>query len=166
MILTLLSLSIFLLYLAIVLRYINHVPQSLSETFYLIGDQPKCYLFTATLWVMVFTLMPPLLDITADNWDFLAFLALTGIGFVGAAPFFHDSGEGTVHTVAAIIAAVFGLAWCAAALKWWSAATIGVSLAGCTFGAYKTKTIRSGRTFWLEMVAFASVYLSAIIKML
>lgn len=162
MALTLVSFFIFLLYLALALRHIKHVPQSLSETFYLIGGQPKCYLFTATLWVMLFTLLPVLLEITPDSWKWLAFLALAGIGFVGAAPFFHDSAEGKVHTVAAIAAAVFGLAWTLTTSYWYAALALAFCI--CMLGIAATDSWRSARTWWLEMAAFGSVYFSAIFE--
>lgn len=161
MTLLLISFAIFAAYLLGALLHIRQVPPSLSETFYLVGDAPKCYLFTAALWAMMFTLLPVLLDMTPDGWDWLAFLALTGIGFVGAAPFFHEASEGRVHKAAAVIAAVFGLAW-TLTTRWWYAA-LALSLVICALGASRTDTWKSGRTWWLEMVAFASVYLSAII---
>lgn len=162
MLLTLISLAIFLLYLALALRHIGHVPQSLSETFYLIGGQPKCYLFTAALWTMMFTLMPALLEMTAERWDWLVFLALAGIGFVGSAPFFHDSAEGKVHTAAAIAAAVFGVAWTLTTAYWYAA--LALTFCICMLGIAATDSWRSARTFWLEMLAFGAVYFSAIFE--
>lgn len=163
MTLILISFAIFAAYLLGALLHIRQVPPSLSETFYLIGDAPKCYLFTAALWAMMFTLLPVLLDMTPERWEWLAFLALTGIGFVGAAPFFHNATEGKVHTAAAVMAAVFGLVWCAVCLHWWTIIIVSTTTAVAIIVAIKTSSWKSSKTFWLEMVAFASVYLSAMI---
>ena len=162
MTLLLISFAIFAAYLLGALLHIRQVPPSLSETFYLIGDEPKCYLFTATLWAMMFTLLPVLLDMTPDGWDWLAFLALTGIGFVGAAPFFHDSAEGKVHTAAAIAAAVFGVAWTLTTAYWYAA--LALTFCICMLGIAATDSWRSAKTFWLEMLAFGAVYFSAIFE--
>lgn len=170
MILTIISLLIFVVYLACVLKYIGHVPQSLSETYYLIGGKPfnrlRASLFTFMMWTVAFMLLPAMLNVTPGNMQFLAFLALTGICFVGAAPEFYEEFQGRIHTASAVIAAVFGLAWAMFAGNGLGWVALVLSLFGAMAGAISTKSIKSCRIFWLEMIAFATVYLTMILNLM
>lgn len=174
--LVILSLLIFIVYLVLVVRYAGAVPESLSETYYLLGNKYyklhsdpsgmsfrrlRASIFTAMMWVIALLLMIPLLELTPELGKPLVFLALGSIMFVGAAPQFHDEMEGKVHTTAAIMAAIFGIVWAllfAEGLYW-----LLVSAFGCLVAALVTGTIKSSRTFWLEMVAFGTVYMSSLI---
>ena len=75
--------------------------------------------FPAMMGTMGFTLLPAWLELGemispwSTNLNVLAFFACAAICFVGAAPAFRSNKlEGTVHTAAAITAAVASLAWC------------------------------------------------------
>lgn len=162
MVLVIISLLIFVVYLIFSLRYIGHVPASLSETFYLIGKARHC--FTAMMFSIAVTLLPAMLNITPESRQFLAFLALSAICFVGAAPNFKDEFEGKVHKTSAVIAAVCGLLWVVFATDAWPMIILSVFCA--SMAAFRTNTARTSRVFWLEMIAFGSVYLSAIIQAL
>lgn len=170
--LEIISFSIFVAYLIILVRYVGHIPESLSETYYLLGNKSyrnedqttfshlKASIFTAMMWVIALLLMIPLLELTPEYGKPLVFLSLGSIMFVGAAPQFHDDLEGKVHTSAAVIAAILGIAWAlifAKGLFW----LIG-SAVSCLISSLVTGTFKSSRTFWLEMVAFLTVYISAL----
>lgn len=172
--LVILSLAIFVVYLFFTLRYVGHVPESLSETYYLLGDKYykmfpdpseinfkrlRASIFTAMMWVIALLLMIPLLELTPELGKPLVFLSLGAIMFVGAAPQFHDEMEGKVHTTSAYVAAVLGIAW--ALLFAHGLFYLFASAFLCLAGAVMTGTVKSSKTFWLEMVAFATVYLSA-----
>lgn len=71
------------------------------------------------MFTMAASLLPAWLDLgeAMSTWSTylqpLAFFTCAAICFVGAAPAFRSNKlEGTVHTVAAITAAVASLAWC------------------------------------------------------
>lgn len=181
MILFLISFSIFAIYLFSVLKYIGDVPQSLSETYYLLGnryyhlfDDPsemgfnhlRASIFTLMMWLVSFTLLPAMLDLTPYNLQFLAFLALTGICFVGAAPQFKLEFEGKIHVTAAYSAAFFGLLWALTVCKQTALISLGVSIFAVLVAALMTNTFKSSRTFWLEMVAFGTVYISTLFMLL
>lgn len=174
--LVILSLLIFIVYLVLVIRYAGAVPESLSETYYLLGNKYyklhsdpsgmsfrrlRASIFTGVMWAIALLLMIPLLEITPELGKPLVFLALGSIMIVGAAPQFHDEMEGKVHTTAAYVAAVLGIAWAALFAKGlicllaWTSVCLTTSLA--------TGTIKGSRIFWLEMVAFGTVYTSSLI---
>lgn len=152
------SILLFVLYLAVYFARYRFVPSSLSETFYIIRHH---YLFTLTLFMMVICILPPMLEITDPNFQFLAFLCPAGIGFVGAAPCFHEDFQYKVHTGGALLGACTGLAWVilGAHLWWlipaWICIILGLGLL--------TRTLKKGLIFWLEMVAFGSVLTSLLI---
>lgn len=152
-----LSFLIFVLYLIFALRYSGKVPPSLSETYYILpGNWRHC--FTGMMWSVSFLLLPVAFKVTAEVWQFLIFLALAAICFVGAAPEFHEKTEGRVHTISAYIAAALGIAWALIATKGWP--WLALSFFGNLVAALVTDTVKDSRIFWLEMVAFATVYLS------
>lgn len=169
MILTIISLLIFVVYLFFAIKRYG-IPTSLSETYYLLGGEPfnrlKASIFTFALWAMAIILLPVMIDVTPDQWRFLAFLALAGICFVGAAPEFMDEFEGKVHTISAITAACFGLLWALAVCKQTGLISLGVSAFAVLVAALMTDTFKSSRTFWLEMIAFGTVYLSTMLMLL
>lgn len=165
MILTIISLLIFVVYLFFAIKRYG-IPTSLSETYYLLGGEPfnrlKASIFTFMMWAISFTLLPAMLDITPEDRQFLIFLALGAICFVGTAPNFKETFEGKVHTTSAVFAAFFGLSWALAMPHGFIC--VGLSLLAVLVGALATATIKDSRTFWLEMVAFASVYMTAIVN--
>lgn len=169
MVLTLLSLFIFALYLALSIESYG-IPPSLSETYYLLGRTPfgfnklKASIFTFMMWAISFTLLPAMLDLTPDSFKFLMFLALASICFVGAAPNFKDPDEGKVHSTSAILAACFGILW--SVLMPFGFIGLGLAIFGVLVGALATDTIKDSRIFWLEMIAFGCVYLTAIFNLL
>lgn len=160
------SFAVFLAYLAAVFIVFREVPKSLSNTYYMFQEKKDGlkWLFPALIAVMVFTLMPAWLELSdGSNWQFLSFLCPASLLFVGAAPAFKSSNlESTVHTVAALLSAFFGLAWV---------------LVFCTFGLWFvlvsfmciyllsifTNSYQTSYTFWLEMVAFLAVYMGIMV---
>lgn len=136
------------------------VPKSLSDTFYLYGGKPKGYIFTAALWLTVFLIAPLWLSVSEDALAFSAFLACAGLLLVGAAPMFKGA-DAHWHEAFAIICAVFALLWQILNRQYWE--MVAVMSVAVAIGA-ATETFKSSRTFWLEMVAFYSTFLSIIIK--
>lgn len=158
--LILLSFAIFIAYLCYALRSCD-IPASLSETYYTLNNKgKKGWLFCIALEAMGFTLFPAFAQLSdeAGFWyTFLSFFTCAGILFVGVSPKFRSSGEGTVHVVSASIAAAAGMLW--SALTVWP-----VPLAIAMLLGLPTITMwKKARTFWLEMIAFFSVYTSILI---
>lgn len=153
------GLLIFTAYVAVAVVKFG-VPKSLSDTFYLYGGKPKGYVFTAALWLTVFLIAPLWLSVSEDALAFSAFLACAGLLLVGAAPMFKGE-DARWHEAFAIICAVFALLWQVLNKQYWEMVAVLVII---VIIAVVTKTLKSSRTFWLEMVAFYSTFLSIIIK--
>ena len=155
--------AIYLAYNAICLALFS-IPESLSNTYYLWKEKNgKGWLFPLMMYLVVALMMPAWITLSeGNNFQFLSFLAPASIAFVGTAPRFKDSQlESRVHTVSAIIAAACSLLWVALVTPyWWSiiAFTTIVALA-----VTLTKTLKSSYVYWLETIAFASTFYSAII---
>ncbi|MBQ3679828.1 MAG: hypothetical protein IJP79_07190 [Paludibacteraceae bacterium] len=136
------------------------VPSSLSQTFYLLDGKPKGYIFTAAMWAVCFLIAPQWFSVTEDWATFSVFFAVGGLMLVGAAPMFKETDRGW-HEVFAIICAVFALLWQILNGQYWEMALFLVVFCGIGIA---TKTYKSCRTFWLEMVAFGSTFLSIAMK--
>lgn len=136
------------------------VPPSLSQTFYLLGGKPKGYGFTAAMWATCF-LVDPLWFSVSEEWTtFSVFLSVGGLMLVGAAPMFKDS-DRRWHSAFALGCAIFALLWQILNGQYWET----IAFVAIFFALAKaTRTMRACGTFWLEMVAFASTFLSVAVK--
>ena len=165
MTLTLLSLIIFMAYLAIIIAYFG-IPDSLSESYYLLEGKFKNsgVLFTLLMFVMVFLIIAPMLDSTPDKFQALAFFAILGLGFVGAAPLFKREGtESKVHFIAAAVSALCGMIWIFVVFPTLFYVPIAVAVTVLTLAAL-TKTTTKAFLFWAEMVVFFSVYVVLLLQ--
>ena len=154
---------LYVAYNAISLAYFG-VPQSLSMTYYLWKEKANIgYLFPCMMYMVVALMMPAWIGMSeGSNWQFLAFLAPASIAFVGTAPAFLSSDlENKVHSISAILAAICSLAWvCIVTPYWWSIIAFTTIVA---LPIMLTKTLKSSYVYWLETIAFASTFYSAII---
>lgn len=162
MLLFIIAIVVFTMYLLCSLRYIGEVPPSLSDTYYMIGKAKWC--FTGMMWTVGFTMLPVILELTPPMWETLPFIALAGIVFVGGAPNFKDMDVTKTHEIAAIISAVFGLLWAIVVTRcaWW----LIISIFWCLAVAIASGTLRRCKIFWLEMMAFSTVFLSTFILLI
>ena len=155
--------SIYLLY-NIVTIGIFGIPPSLSETYYLYKDKWNIgFVFPIMMYLVVGFMMPAWLTLSEGSpFQFLSFLAPASIAFVGTAPAFKSSSlENSVHTVAAIVAAICSLLWVILVTPyWWS---IFVALVMVALGGLITQTLLASKVYWLETVAFMSTFTSAIL---
>lgn len=160
---TIISIIVFAVYITAILLKFKIVPESLSNTYYMLGKWGP--LFTLMMFACAFTILPPMLEVTNSLYQFVAFFCPAAICFVGAAPNFKkDKMEGKVHVISAYVSAIFGLLWVAFLTKFWWLILIAVVIVGLL--AYFTKTIKSSKTWWLEMVAFLSVYSALLIAVI
>lgn len=133
---------------------------SLSDSFYKYGGKPKGYVFTVAMWATVFLIMPLWFSVTKDIFTFSTFLACGGLLLVGSAPVFKGE-DNKWHQIFAIICAVFALLWQILNQQYWEVPVITLIVAILVF---ITKSWKQCRTFWLEMIAFFSTFLSVGIK--
>lgn len=141
-----------LLYNAIVISKNKGIPPSLSDSFYIFGGKPKGYLLYGYFVAMFLLLISPILKLTPDNWDFVGFLMLAALVFVGVAgDFKSEKSEHNVHVFCALGSAVLSAIW--------SLVTGNIVIFGiCTiiFGALALLNSKN-KTYWLEMICFSSI---------
>lgn len=162
-----LVLTSFVIYLVynIISLYTHGVPHSLSNTYYLWNDVKKGagYAFCVTLGLMAGLLLPAWLEIGVGSpWQFLSFLTCGSLLFVAAAPNFKSIGiESTVHTAAAIFAAICGMCWVIFVADLW--AIVLLVLMYTLIVAVSHGSLRSCYVYWLETIAFLSIYFALLI---
>ena len=139
------------------------VPKSLSDTHYLWNErwQQHSSLFTFAMMATVFPLLPVFIEYSTDNTQFLAFISAAALAFVGAACCFKQRLTRTVHFAAAGI--------CAACAVLWTLFNMpnGVAIVAASGIIFGTTGIldRKSFVFWVEMGAFAIVYVSLFVKL-
>ena len=121
------------------------------------------------MFAMAFCLMPGWLEITEiiTPWSqyltVLPFFAAASIAFVGAAPAFRDCKlESKVHTVSAVLAAIFSLLWCCVVCYQIAWIIVPLSLIVVWATAFISKTNKIASTYWWEMVAFLATFVTII----
>ena len=140
----------------ILLSYILYagVAESLSATYY---NVKKPYLFQIALGLTGFLMMIYLLDVTAGKWyQFLSFFATSALIFVAFAPDYKRMLEGKVHTVNAYISAGSSVL-ILVLMGFWYVPILPFLVSILIIKKWGNKT------YWLEMVCFASIYLTTII---
>ena len=141
---------------AILLSYILYAgtAESLSATYYKVK---KPYLFQLALGLTGFLMMIYLLDVTAGKWyQFLSFFATSALIFVAFAPDYKNMLEGKVHVGAAMTSAIAVLALIALMGYWY------VPILPAVAAIFIIKRY-GNKTYWLEMVCFASIFITALI---
>lgn len=106
------------------------------------------------LALAAFMMLPPMIDCTPDNWQFLAFFACAALLFVATAPSYFERFEGRVHSISAILCAACAIAW--------AVAVVPVALIGCAL-LIVAAFDKTHRLLWLELSAFATAYIGVIL---
>ena len=160
LILTLIAFVLFVVYNSVAIGIFG-IPESLSNTYYLYEQKKKGLgnLFTFFMWAEALLLLPGWIEVShaIGSWmqyfAFLGFIASAGIAFVGTAPKFHEDMEGKVHVIAAMVCSITAILWdFIVCWQIWY-----VTVIGCLFPvivATCTKSWKSSKTYWLEMMAF------------
>lgn len=96
------ALIISLIYSSFIIIKYKKVPDSLSETAYILGGN-KRYLFTLYCTIISFCILPALLSITS-TLQFIPFIFCGGLLFAGCSPLFKEGLDKKVHYISAFIA--------------------------------------------------------------
>lgn len=132
------------------------VPSSLSASVF---DLPKDkrWIWTVVLYAVCFLCVPTYVEVTSESTQFLAFIAIAALAFVGAAPLVADKTDLAykVHCWAAAVCAVcsqlvlvFNQPWLLLCWVPWVLVFVWVT---------KDKPWRT-MVFWAEMVCFGSTF--------
>lgn len=153
--LVLFSLAVFATYL-IIMSKLHGVQPSISDNYY-VSKHP--WTFTLAMWTVAFMMLPPMLSATTEMYQFTAFLSCAGIAFVGAAAAYKRSMTNTVHTIGAVIAALFAIIWAYTICP--PLPTIAILTA-----AYILIAVRRHKVYWTEITAFAMTYLTYFVSLI
>ena len=153
--LAIISAILFAIYL-ILMAKLNGVQPSVSDNYY-VSKHP--WTFTLAMWLVAFTMLPPMLSATTETFQFTAFLSCAGIAFVGAAAAYRQSLTNTVHIAGAVTAALFAIVWAYTICP--PLPTIAILTA-----AYILLAVRRHKIYWAEITAFAMTYLTYFVSLI
>lgn len=157
----LIAILILLIYTITLIKIGGQVPPSLSDSVFNIPIN-KRWIWTVVLFAVCFLCVPTIIDKASENTQFLAFLAIAGLAFVGAAPlvkFKDDALQFRVHEVGAIVCAVCSQLVLAFNNAWLLLMWIPFIMFGCIVGFDMWRE----KIFWGEMVCFSSTFLFCLI---
>ena len=149
------SAILFAIYLYVMAK-LHGVQPSISDNYY-VSKHP--WTFTLAMWTVAFMMLPPMLSATTETFQFTAFLSCAGIAFVGAAAAYRQSLSNTVHTIGAVIAALFAIIWAYTICP--PLPTIAI-LSAVNILLSKV----SNKIYWIEIAAFIMVYVTYFISIL
>ena len=153
--LAIISAILFAIYLLCMAKFYGIQP-SISDNYY-VSKHP--WTFTLAMWAVAFMMLPPMLSATTETFQFTAFLSCAGIAFVGAAAAYKQSMTNTVHTIGAVIAALFAIIWAYTICP--PLPTIAILTA-----AYILIAVRRHKVYWTEITAFAMTYLTYFVSLI
>lgn len=164
--LTVLSFLLIATYTAAICIKYKGIPYSISETYYKIKHK---FFFGVTMVLTACLLMPAILEITPDSYQFTAFLACVGLIMVGVAPNFREGIEKKIHTIGAVLCLVFSQVWVGLICPWMLLLWIGY-LVYTAIGLWRNWTryfissfLSTKPMFWVEITALVATYVTLII---
>ena len=98
------AITVIALYVGAMIYSGRGIPESISQTVFLLPRKGQ-WVFTVVMWVVGFLLMPVLLEKVSEQTQFIAFLMVSGICFVGASPLVLKE-KNTIHYVFAAVAGI------------------------------------------------------------
>ena len=153
------AIIILLVYTLVMIKIGGSIPPSLSASVFNISTN-KRWIWTIVIFTVCILVVPIYIKKTSENTQFLAFLAIAGLAFVGAAPlvkFSDDEMQFRVHEVGAIVCAacsqillVFNCLWLL--LLW-----IPYIIAFIKLNDFRAKGWNT-KIFWAEMVCFSNTF--------
>lgn len=153
-------------YTAAVCIKFGGVPASISATFYKL--EHKLW-FGATMWLTAGLLMPAILEVTPDCYQFTDFLACLGMLLIGIAPNFREGIDRPIHITDAILCILFSQVWVSLTCPW-------MLLVWAVYLAYTIWAMKKNwkgnvisaflltkPMFWVEVTALITTYISIIL---
>ena len=137
------------------------IPPSLSASVFNLPTN-KRWIWTVVLFTVCILVVPTYIEKVSENTQFLAFLAIVGLAFVGAAPlvkFSDDEMQFRVHKVGAIVCAACSQILLVFNCPWLLLSWIPFIVYGFIKGWKTWRTI----VFWGEMVCFTSTFIYCLI---
>ena len=156
------AIIILLGYTLAMIKIAGRIPPSLSDSVFFL-DKNKRWIWTIVLMAVCFLCVPTIIEKSSEDTQFLAFLAIGGLAFVGAAPlvkFKDDPMQFKVHEWGAIVCAacsqlllVFNCPWLLLAwIPYFAVFTWKTMGAGQNWKTWRTMI------FWGEAVCFSTTF--------
>lgn len=151
------SIAVLLIYTLTLCGINGKIPNSLSQSVFMLPPSAS-WLWTLIIGFVAVAVMPKMLEVSGDNWKFLAFLSIVGLLFVALCPLSpNKSGQRyVVHMIGAWICAVCSQLMVAVTdwhhLLLWVPWIVVYVLRRMWFG-WDTKV------FWAEMTCFATIFI-------
>lgn len=164
--LTILSALIIASYTVAVCIKCKGIPYSISETYYKI--EHKMW-FGVTMVLTACLLMPAILQVTPDSYQFTAFLACSGMIATGVAPNFREVIDRKIHTIGAVLCLVFSQVWVSLTSPWMLLLWIGylaytvIGIKRNWNGYFIGSFLSTKPMFWVEITALVATYVTLII---
>lgn len=153
--LVLFSLAVFAIYL-ILMAKLHGIQPSISDNYYVSRHR---WTFVMVMWWVGFGMLPAMLEVTPEIWQFSAFFCCCGVIFVGAAAAFREEVTRQVHYAGAITSAAGAFLWTACVLP--PMAGVGF-LTCCGLLLWLSRHV----VYWLEVTCFAMVFVTYILRLL
>ena len=154
-ILLIICLIITLLYNSYIIIKYKKIPESLSETSYLLGGN-KRYWFTGYCFIICTLLLPLLFNITNNNLLILPFIFCGGLAFAGCSPLFREGLDRIVHYSSAYIAFAAYVLYMILCMNWWWVLGYVVVLGILCMIKWKSYV------YWAEIVALLEIIIFAL----
>lgn len=171
-ILACIAIGIFIAYNVVVNILIKRLPYSLSGTYYLLNDKWKGsgIAFSIMMITVFLLLIAPWMWLSGaistlgSYLTILPFITCGCMCFVGIAPNIKTSERiKKIHIISAAVGAATALLW-VLIVCWKIAYIFPIWILVCGGIAHLTKTAKSSRDYWLELVAFGTVFTAIIIE--
>ena len=153
--LVLFSLAVFAIYL-ILMAKLHGIQPSISDNYYVSRHR---WTFVMVMWWIGLGMLPAMLEVTPEMWQFSAFFCCGGVIFVGAAAAFREEVTRQVHFAGAITSAAGAFLWTACVLP--PMAGVGF-LTCCGLLLWLSRHV----VYWLEVTCFAMVFMTYILRLL
>jgi hypothetical protein len=134
----------------------KQIPQSISATYYSLEHK---YWFGITMLLTAAFLMPVMLEVTPENYTYLAFFSCIGVVMVAVAPNFREAGiDQVTHRLGATISILASQLW----IYFMNPKMLFIWIIPVM--VYILKYLRfkyvNNVLFWIEVCAFASIYIT------
>lgn len=165
-VLSVLSVLCIATYTAVVCIKFGGVPSSISATFYSLQHK---FWFGVTMILTACLLMPAILEITPDSYQFTAFLACVGLIMVGVTPNFREGIDRKIHTIGAVLCLVFSQVWVGFTLPWmlllWAGYLVytAIGIKRNWNGYFIGSFLATKPMFWVEISSLLSTYVTVLL---
>ena len=149
------AMAMFFAYLLLMAK-LHGIQPSISDNYYVSRHR---WTFVMVMWWIGLGMLPAMLEVTPEMWQFSAFFCCGGVIFVGAAAAFREEVTRQVHFAGAITSAAGAFLWTACVLP--PMAGVGF-LTCCGLLLWLSRHI----VYWLEVTCFAMVFMTYILRLL